>query len=73
MLCSWGDMAVAVTNCRREGFRDIGSLHAEQLTVLFLFRVLHRIARKGERASLLRFASREIRAELIARKTASLN
>jgi len=39
---------------------------------LFLFRVLHRAARKKRCRKPIEIASREIRAEVIARNTASL-
>jgi hypothetical protein len=61
-------MAVAVTNCRRDSFRDIVPSMLCNWLFCFLFRVLHRRRGKGERASLLSFASREIRAELTAQK-----
>jgi hypothetical protein len=40
---------------------------------LLLFRVLHRAARKKRARKPIEIASQKIRAELIARKTASLN
>jgi hypothetical protein len=36
MLCSWGDMAVAVTNNRRDSFRDIVPLHAVSVAAIAL-------------------------------------
>jgi hypothetical protein len=64
-------MAVAVTNCRRDSFRDICSLHAEQLAV-FVSCASSGCAEKRARKP-IEIASQKIRAELIARNTASLN